>query len=463
VFFYSPAPRLRGFGGGSRYVADIDPQIGETATECAAWLARSRNREWPGTYLFEYLFDYHSEKSQISILRRNTITTNQECRRLANAEAMKTIEIKGINFDNHGAAMMLLAARERVGDVNRLAAVAASDYDVRASYGLYQIIRRAGPVNLNPLIERVPARLRRRIGLVTDGEIDAVLDASGFAYGDDWGAAKIRDRLYPALDRRKRTGMPVILLPQAMGPFEKEDVRKAFARVIDEASLVFVRDASTQAYVEGTFGARANVRRCPDFTIGLQGLRDPRHAKFVGRPAIVPNHMMVRNADATTRTLYVDLLAASAAAARKAFGEPFVALHDARQDSALAAELSERLGKLDQLTEHRPQVMKGVLADSAVVIGSRFHALVGALSHGTPVVAFGWSHKYAELLTDFGCPEALVAVETGAEEKVHDLFKALITNRPKYSARLQDRAAGLKAQVATMWDHVAETLRGAST
>ncbi|MEW9853604.1 polysaccharide pyruvyl transferase family protein [Novosphingobium rhizovicinum] len=368
------------------------------------------------------------------------------------------IEIKGINFANHGAAMMLMSICERLGDVHRFAAVATGDYDTRAPYGLHQIVRRVGPISVARFVPWVPVRLRRRVGVVAECEIDGVLDASGFAYGDDWGAAKIHERLNAALERRKRTGMPVILLPQAMGSFEKPDVRAAFGHVIEHASLIYIRDSTSQAYVESAFGKHDKVRRCPDFTIGLQGLRDPRHARFIGRPAIVPNHMVVRNAGTAERKLYIDLLAASAEAARAAFGAPFIALHDAVQDAALAVELSKRLGSIEQVVEHRPQVMKGILGDSGIVVGSRFHALVGALSHGTPVVAFGWSHKYAELLSDFGCPEALVAVESGAEGQVRTLVEHIVADRSALSERLKDRAAVLKVQVATMWNEVATTL-----
>jgi colanic acid/amylovoran biosynthesis protein len=373
---------------------------------------------------------------------------------------MNVIEVKGINFDNHGAAMMLLAAQEQFGSKSRMAVLASSDYDARSQYGLYQIVRKLGPANMNIIMESLPRRLRSRIGLVTDSEVQAVLDASGFAYGDDWGAAKIRDRLYGALDRRKKTGMPVILLPQAMGPFEKPEVRSAFARVIDESDLIFVRDARTEAHVEGAFGKRSNVRRCPDFTIGLKGLRDQRHARFFGRPAIVPNHMVVRNADAATRALYVELLTAAAVAARKSLGDPFIALHDARQDAALANELADRLGGIEQLSEHRPQVMKGVLADASLVIGSRFHALVGALSSGTPVIAFGWSHKYKELLSDFDCPEALLAVEPASVAIVGERIADISANKDAHSINLMERSTDLQSQVATMWGQVAATLGG---
>jgi polysaccharide pyruvyl transferase WcaK-like protein len=368
------------------------------------------------------------------------------------------IEVKGINFSNQGAGMMLLAVMERLEQSGDFAVAAQGDYTLRAPFGLHQILRRAGPLNLRPVVNRIPARLRQRIGLVREGDIGAVLDASGFAYGDQWGAAKVSERLFAALDRRRKTSMPVIVLPQALGPFQDPALKKAFGRVIEEASLVFVRDAVSERYVREAYGARDTVRRCPDFTIGLSGLSDPRYDRFKGRTALVPNHMVIRNAAPAERDRYLDQLVAAANAATPVFGAPFLALHDAQQDAAIADALSERLGGVERLTELRPRVMKSILGHASLVIGSRFHALVGSLSHGTPVVAFGWSHKYAELLSDFGCPDTLVRTENSTAASVVDLVGRIADERTIRSATLRTHAAALTAQVDTMWADVAATL-----
>ncbi len=47
------------------------------------------------------------------------------------------------------------------------------------------------------------------------------------------------------------------------------------------------------------------------------------------------------------------------------------------------------------------------------MIGSRFHALVGALCQGVPVIATSWSHKYEELLGEYGVPELLLKPSDG--------------------------------------------------
>ncbi len=371
------------------------------------------------------------------------------------------VEVKGVNFDNQGAGMMMLAVQERLGARHDFAAVANDDYAQRAPFGVRQLLRKAGPVPLGPFTARVPARLRRRVGLVLDREIGAVLDASGFAHGDQWGAAKTRERLFAALDRRRKAGVPVVLLPQALGPFDQPDVRDAFARVVDEADLIFIRDAVSARYVNEAFGERPNLRRSPDFTIGLGGLADARHAGLAGRPAIVPNHMVVRGAGASERSHYLDLLAAGVTAATRHFGAPFIALHDAVQDAPVADALIERTGPIERVSELRPRVMKALLGRSAIVIGSRFHALIAALAHGTPVVAFGWSHKYAELLADFGCSESLLRTGESSPADVTALVDRIAAEHDERRNRLKAAATRLTGQVDAMWNAVETVLEGA--
>jgi polysaccharide pyruvyl transferase WcaK-like protein len=40
-----------------------------------------------------------------------------------------------------------------------------------------------------------------------------------------------------------------------------------------------------------------------------------------------------------------------------------------------------------------------------VLVTSRFHAMISGLSTCTPTVVVGWSHKYREVLDDFGLAE----------------------------------------------------------
>ena len=46
--------------------------------------------------------------------------------------------------------------------------------------------------------------------------------------------------------------------------------------------------------------------------------------------------------------------------------------------------------------------IKRVIGCTDIVLVSRFHAMVGALSLGVPAVVLGWSHKYVEVMARFG-------------------------------------------------------------
>jgi polysaccharide pyruvyl transferase WcaK-like protein len=46
--------------------------------------------------------------------------------------------------------------------------------------------------------------------------------------------------------------------------------------------------------------------------------------------------------------------------------------------------------------------IKRIIAETEVVLVSRFHAMVGALSLAVPAAVLGWSHKYAEVMARFG-------------------------------------------------------------
>ena len=46
--------------------------------------------------------------------------------------------------------------------------------------------------------------------------------------------------------------------------------------------------------------------------------------------------------------------------------------------------------------------LRHIVARGAVLVTSRFHAMISGLATATPTVVVGWSHKYREVLSDFG-------------------------------------------------------------
>src|SRR5690606_25073591 len=82
-------------------------------------------------------------------------------------------------------------------------------------------------------------------------EVNIVLDASGFAYGDQWGAQYAHRRMGKFIKAWKSEGKKIILLPQAFGPFTKGDLKSEMAMMLDNVDLVFAREKQSYSYLKG--------------------------------------------------------------------------------------------------------------------------------------------------------------------------------------------------------------------
>jgi Polysaccharide pyruvyl transferase. len=145
------------------------------------------------------------------------------------------IEIKGVQFVNKGAELMLHAIIQNLGshpdDVELvLAPNANSSYKSRIAIGAYQkLLLRKKTFDFNILTYFLPKKIRfwlkDKWGIITEADIDVILDASGFSYGDQWPTRTIKNTSNE-IQRLRKKGKKYIFLPQALGPFEKNKQQK---------------------------------------------------------------------------------------------------------------------------------------------------------------------------------------------------------------------------------------------
>lgn len=363
------------------------------------------------------------------------------------------LELRGVNTHNKGAQLMMMAVSDRLrGTRNLTISPNGTDFDVRTQLGFHQTLL----LNQAPTISRivgnvVPSSLRSSFGLVADRQIGGVLDAAGFAYSDSF--TPDRSRREAALAKRwEKRGVPVVLLPQAFGPFENAEQARWSRALLESASLVFARDRQSLAYVT-RLSAKIRVKLSPDFTIGLKphGVPSPIAGEF---GAIVPNAKMISHTK-LSEAAYVGFLVKAAQAMRSSGLRPVVVIHEF-SDRKLGALVQQR-AEAEIFESPDPLVLKKALSDAQLVVGSRFHAIVSALSSYTPVVALGWSHKYEELLGDFGASSWLA----GADEDSAEVVSRVLHDRATASA-LRDNVPRLLEQNDAMWTDV-ESVLGGST
>ena len=281
-----------------------------------------------------------------------------------------------------------------------------SPYEKRAKLGLYQKVWFSAftvPVGMH-LGKHLPKRLREYYGLVHHGEIDIVLDASGFSYSDYWGY-RTSVLMAKAVKKWKLGHTKVILLPQAMGPFSTRKIRKAFAQILEMSDLVFPRDEISFRHVTDLVGRKNHIIQSPDFTNLVQGVVPESFFPLKNRFCLIPNYRMIDKTTAVEGKKYISFLASCANHLLRNGIRPFILIHEGEKDLRLAIKVNRLCNEsMPTVTETDPLAIKGIIGICNGVISSRYHGLISALSQGVPALATGWSHKYEALFSEYGIP-----------------------------------------------------------
>ena len=369
------------------------------------------------------------------------------------------VELIGGGFDNKGGQLMTIAARDMVRSWNPAhriympmnAGTPANRSEAGFGTVLHLDSNRMPPVaKMLRMSSRVVPSSRRAI---RESDIDVVLDISGFAYSDSWGprTAVRRAQSYPLWRNR---GAKIVLMPQAFGPFSTEELRGAIRSIVSSADLTFARDPVSRQYLDGVGDLPDTVHCAPDFTNLLPAGADGLDVHPPAPAAIVPNVRMLDKTDERQAAQYIGFLERCVSYLGKTTGA-YLLVHETG-DHALAKQVADRAsGSVEIVTDPDPLVLKRYLGESAFVVGSRYHALVSALSQGVPVLAAGWSHKYETLLSEYHLSDSLMSVDASGDEVKRRLDSVrAIANSPDALERLRAAAAVEKERSRAMWDSV---------
>ncbi len=138
--------------------------------------------------------------------------------------------------------------------------------------------------------------LRHRLPFVVGSEIDAVFDVSGFVFSDEWEHLDLRRRA-DDLIRWSERGVPVVLLPQAFGPFR--NVTAPVSDLLDTCELVYARDPDSATFLKGiarSADAYEKISVATDFTTILTPEEPHGTAHLRGMVPIVANWNIAKRA-----------------------------------------------------------------------------------------------------------------------------------------------------------------------
>jgi polysaccharide pyruvyl transferase WcaK-like protein len=374
----------------------------------------------------------------------------------------KLIEIVGIGFPNKGAELMLYAIvdqlRERFGDDVR---VCCRPWQGRwESYRLlgHKNILQVGHltfkgISLEWAFNCLPLRLTDTLGIARPKDVDIVLDASGFRYSDSWGAL-LCESSYIRYEKMRKRGKKIVILPQAFGPFEDTEVAAAVRGVVACSDLCFARDDVSYKHLLGLCGETHGVVQAPDFTNLVEPLSGFDGKQFDGKIIVIPNYRMLDKTDKLVADNYYNYLLKVCAYLRDQ-GEGIVILnHEGAPDRKICEQLSEDCGGLSIISHWNPVYIKTVIGCCKLLISSRFHGCVSALSQGVPVIATSWNHKYEMLLKEYGLEGNVINLKSDVID-FEMIEKALL---PATRDEIMIESRSLKLKTKEMWKQVFEFL-----
>lgn len=315
----------------------------------------------------------------------------------------------------------------------------------------------------------------------------AVLDISGGdSFTDLYGPRRFRAMVLTkrlALD----AGVPLVLLPQKLGPFRDPAMRAEAVGILRRAAAVWVRDAESFAFLQECLGQDfdpARHRLGVDVAVALPA-REPLALDPVLKRWLAPGRgfplaglnvsgLLCNDAEGARRAFgLADRHSCQAEALARALldGDPELRLllvphvhrpdGDAESDLDAARSLVRRLGKtcagrVAVLGGRLPATeLKWVLARLDWFAGARMHATIGAFSSGVPTLGLGYSDKAQGVFAECGIGDDVADLRRLDACAIAARAIASYAGRHGRRADLADRVAGLRARAAREMDLIA--------
>jgi colanic acid/amylovoran biosynthesis protein len=372
------------------------------------------------------------------------------------------IQIDGTNTLNKGAELMLVAIIEQIEKKYPTAKVLYNanytSKDKKAFDTDLHIEKRFWLGASSRYAVAILSRLKLPYTFFTtkhpQKNVDVVLDASGFQFSDQWDYSNERlNVLEKYLSKLKENGSKVILLPQALGPFETESGKKSVEIINKHADIIIAREEISYDFVIKAGANKSKVWKHPDFTLLVKGTFPQNYSHLKGYVCIIPNKKMVTHSSAGN-TEYLNFLK-KVIIEFKALGKKvFLLNHQGEGDLFICKEINNLFNNtLEIVTNLNAKEVKGIIGTSFITVSSRFHGVASSLSQGVPCLATSWNHKYKMLFKDYGQEQQIINVEEdweGVKNKIHKTFNEHQTIK----LQLQAKKDILSAEIQTMWNKV---------
>ena len=103
--------------------------------------------------------------------------------------------------------------------------------------------------------------------------------------------------------------------------------------------------------------------------------------------------------------------------------------------------------------------IKQLIEECDAMMVSRFHAMVGALSLAKPTVVLGWSHKYLEVMADFGLEDCVFDYANLRVEELYPKIVSVVERSGPLSDKIASLLPDVRKRAASQIDAIAALLQ----
>lgn len=205
-----------------------------------------------------------------------------------------------------------------------------------------------------------------------------------------------------------RARVPLVIAPQTLGPWETWWARLGALAVLRGSASAWARDSASLERAAAVGAAHVQLATDLVFAVGRKApsRRDPRKA-LVNVSGLLWSEN--RHVD---HKIYRQVVQRLIGDAVEAGFTPALLVHvnapgNADDDLYAATEVAQYFGGLSIVVPDTLEDLREEIESAEIVVGSRMHACLNALSLGVPTVPLAYSDKFSRLFADLGYPHTI--------------------------------------------------------
>ncbi|MET1052379.1 MAG: polysaccharide pyruvyl transferase family protein [Mycetocola sp.] len=281
------------------------------------------------------------------------------------------------------------------------------------------------------------------------GGFDVIVDTrAGDSFADLYGLRRLT-MMSAIAECAAQAGTPVILGPQTIGPFTTRRGRLLARHSLRRARLVMARDSASAAYAaqlghpvdilatDVVFALpQPVVERSRDVILNVSGLlwNGNPHVDSSGYRRTIADLVARLRADGREISLLAHVIDSPSPDNDVPAIREFASRHLPDAEIIIPTDLAD---------------VREVVATGQVVVASRMHACLNALSVGTPAVPLAYSRKFGPLLGDLGWNETVELTRAGDDAARTVVERMSGTDLAERADRVRTSAATLLAPATT--------------